>query len=223
MSTSAVESSPARSDRAGSRRLAAVCWLLTLLYFPVSLIVAHSWPGGYSVSHNYISDLGITRCGEYTDRDGVSRSVCSPDHVAQNVMFVLTGLLTFAGALGWAAVSGGRVFRVGCVLLAVAGLGISGIGLAPWDTRGQVHDTIALLQWLLQLAGMALVLPEVVRRRRVLAGGTVSAAVISLIGGVFLFEPGHFGLGAGIAERIAFDTLTLWGGQVGYVLLRERR
>ncbi|MBU3067047.1 DUF998 domain-containing protein [Nocardia sp. NEAU-G5] len=214
---------PTATDRVRSTdtwlpRVTAACWLFTLVYFPVSIAVAHGWPAGYRMSDNYISDLGITRCGEYTDRDGISRWVCSPDHVVQNVMFVLTGLVTVAGALGWARMWSGRGFRAGCALLAVAGLGIAGIGLAPWDIRPQTHDTIALVQWILQLAGMALVVPEVARRRRGLAIGTVSSVAISVIGGVFLFARGHFGLGAGISERIAFDTLTLWGGLVGFFL-----
>ncbi|MGW4246272.1 DUF998 domain-containing protein [Nocardia sp. NPDC004722] len=202
-------------------RVTSVCWLLTLLYFPVSLVVALAWPGGYRLSDNYISDLGITRCGEYTDRDGLARSVCSPDHLVQNVMFVVTGLLMAAGALGWARWWRGRAFRAGCVLLALAGVGIAGIGLAPWDIRAQAHDSIAVLQWLVQLLGMVLITPEVARRSRSLALGTVAAVALSVIGGVFLFARGHFGLGAGVSERIAFDTLTLWGGLVGVVLLNS--
>ncbi|WP_433563239.1 DUF998 domain-containing protein [Nocardia sp. CA-151230] len=201
--------------------LTAGCWLLTLLYFPVSIAVARAWPSGYSWSGNYISDLGITRCGLYTDRDGMSRAVCSPGHAVQNLMFVLTGLLTVVGALGWAGMWSGRWFRAGCVLLAGAGLGIAGIGLAPWDIRSQAHDTIALLQWFLQLAGMILILPEVTRRLRSLAVCTALSVVISVIGGVFLFASGHFGLGSGVSERIAFDTLTVWGGLVGLVLMLD--
>ncbi|MFE3194252.1 DUF998 domain-containing protein [Nocardia sp. NPDC059240] len=214
-----LTSLPVHAGRTRRQWLTSVCWLLTLLYFPVSLVVARAWPSGYRLSDNYISDLGITRCGEYTDRDGLSRSVCSPDHLAQNVMFVLTGLLMVAGALGWAWWWRGRAFRIGCVLLAVAGLGIAGIGLAPWDIRPQAHDTIAVVQWLVQLIGMVLITPETARRRRVLAAGTAGSVALSVIGGVFLFAKGHFGLGAGVSERIAFDSLTLWGGLVGFLLL----
>ncbi|MGW4120685.1 DUF998 domain-containing protein [Nocardia sp. NPDC004711] len=219
MPTSIVDTGRVRSNRTWLPWATAACWLLTLSYFPVSLVVAHAWPTGYSMSGNYISDLGITRCGDYVDRDGAPRWVCSPDHAVQNVMFVSTGLLTFAGALSWARIWSGRRFRAGCALVAVAGLGITGIGLAPWDIRPQAHDTIALAQWFAQLAGMVLITPEVARRRRGLAVGTALAVAISVIGGVFLFTRNHFGLGAGVSERIAFDTLTVWGGQVGCVLL----
>ncbi|GAB2535604.1 DUF998 domain-containing protein [Nocardia heshunensis] len=221
--SSDLTSPPVAAERTRLHWVTSVCWLLTLVYFPVSLAVAHAWPEGYSLSDNYISDLGITRCGDYADRDGLSRSVCSPDHLAQNVMFVLTGVLMCVGALGWARWWRGRAFRIGCVLLALAGLGIAGIGLAPWDIRGPAHDTIAVVQWLVQLLGMALITREVARRHPALAVGTVVAVALSVVGSVFLFAKGHFGLGAGVSERIAFDSLTLWGGQVGFVLLSSSR
>src|SRR6266540_3927025 len=77
----------------------AGCWLLTLVYFAAQPVVAAAWDPPYSVAANTISDLGNTSCGVFDRPDGTSAYVCSPRHTLMNATFVVTGLLTTAGAV----------------------------------------------------------------------------------------------------------------------------
>ena len=185
-------------------RAGAVAWLASAVLFPVQLLVALRWPQGYSVRDNAISDLGVTVCGGFSEQGQQVREVCSPWHQLFNAGMVVSGVLIVIGALllhGW---WDSRSGRTGTSVIALTGLSVSIVGLAPWDTHPGVHDFAALGQAVTQWLAMGLL--------AVAAGrGHFRRLIIEV----------HW-VGFGGAERLSFDTLSLWTALVGATLLRRR-
>lgn len=205
-------------------RVGAWAWVASAAILPVQLVVALRWPAEYSWRDNAISDLGVTVCGEFAEQAGMVRDVCSPWHAVFNSGLVGSGALLLVGAVllhGW---WGGRSGRAGTVLMGLAGACVVGVGLAPWDVSPGLHDGAALGQALAQWLAMALLAlaagPGAFRR--------VTVAVILLsVAGLVAFLAAASGqpvpvLGFGLAERLSFDTLTLWPAVVGAALLAGR-
>lgn len=207
-------------------RVAAWCWILTLLMIPAQVMVSRSWPRPYSWSSHLISDLGATMCGIADRGARVERFVCSPAHMLANTATVLSGLLLVAGAvLLWRFWPRPRAGQAASVLLALGGVGVVGVGLVPWNQDPDLHNLFALLQAPLQWGGMLLMaratwVPAV---PRILPAVTLGAVFVSIVGFVLFLGAVSGGpplrIGLGTAERIAFDTLTLWGAAAGVMLL----
>ncbi|WP_341395635.1 DUF998 domain-containing protein [Arthrobacter sp. G119Y2] len=208
-------------------RWAAWCWILCVLTFPAQVLAALQWPQKYSWSSNLISDLGVTACGLYNPGTGVERLICSPWHLLANGSTVANGLLLAAGsALLWSAWPNRRQGQWAMALLLVGGLLVSAVGLLPWDLYPAAHETAALLQAFCQWAGMVVLILALGRGSRLAAVSRATAlALLVSVAGFILFLSGVGGgkepiLGLGAAERLAFDSLTLWGVAVGCLLLR---
>jgi hypothetical membrane protein len=122
-----------------------------LQYFLAEAVVIAAWAGPeqYSRRFNYISDLGASLCGVYSDRN-----VCSPLHAVMNGSFLLQGLamilvaaLLSADVLGIAPKPVPRApaahhtaLTITRVLIGAAGLGTVVAGLAPEDLGNPLHD-----------------------------------------------------------------------------------
>lgn len=208
-------------------RLGATLWVLCLLTFPVQFLAAAQWPQAYSWSSNFISDLGVTSCGIYDVGTRVERYICSPAHLLANGATVANGILLAVGAiLLWSAWPRLRTGRTAMFFLAMGGFLVAAVGVLPWDLRPEAHDLAAVAQAVVQWVGM-LILAAALK-------GTVAArwaAVLTWAGVVFsitffvLFVDAIGGgpsisLGLGVTERLAFDTLTIWGAVLGVILLR---
>lgn len=211
-------------------RWGALCWILCALTFPAQIIAALQWPQAYSWSSNLISDLGVTSCGIFDPGTDVERMICSPWHLLANASTVANGLLITAGSLLlWSAWPKRRQGHWAMGLLAAGGVLVACVGLLPWNLQPEEHDVAALLQALFQWAGM-IVLVFAVRgeaRYRKIAVATALGTLVS-IAGFMVFINGLGGgqtpgLGLGTAERLAFDSLTLWGVAVGCLLLGIRQ
>lgn len=206
------------------RRTGAAAWVASALLLPAQLLVAARWPEGYSVTANAISDLGVTGCGVYSEQGQQVRDVCSPWHPVFNVAMVASGALIAMGAVllhGW---WGGRSGRSGTALLAVGGLLVAVVGLAPWDIHPGLHDGAALGQAVAQWLAMGLLAaaagPGAFRR---LTLGTAVVSVVGFLAFVAALEGAEVPVvGFGGAERLSFDTLTVWTALVGATLLRSR-
>lgn len=193
---------------------------------PAQLLVAAQWPRPYRWGSNLISDLGSTMCGIADAGARVERYVCSPWFVLANAATIVSGLLLALGALLlWSFWPRRRSGRAASVFLMLGGLGVVGVGLVPWDTDPELHNLLALVQAPLQWVGMAFLacatwntsVPRLVPRVTV-AAGIVSVVGFALFLGVVAGEA-PLGLGLGVSERIAFDTLTIWSVIVGASLL----
>ncbi|RDI64127.1 hypothetical protein [Nocardia pseudobrasiliensis] len=202
-------------------RLATVTgwsWAATLLYLPTVAIVAAGWPRPYRVTVNHVGDLGATSCAPLADIGGAYRYVCSPWHLSWMLATVALGALTASGALAWSVRATQPLQRAGGILLTVAAVAMVIGALTPVNVDPATHDAAEVLRWAAQLLGMvflAVALPH--RAIRVWTG---VCAGISAIGGWALYSAPALGLGAGLEERIAFDTLVLWTGVTGLLMLR---
>ena len=65
---------------------AGIVWIGAIQFFVAQVVVQSRWTTRYSLSINYISDLGNTTCGVYA---ASGQFVCSPWHAVMNASFVL--------------------------------------------------------------------------------------------------------------------------------------
>ncbi|WP_307478695.1 DUF998 domain-containing protein [Microbacterium trichothecenolyticum] len=203
--------------------MGAVLWTLGVALLPLQMLVALQWPGGYSLTRNAMSDLGVTVCGLFADGDALIRNVCSPWHAVFNAGLIATGASTAMGAAllygWWNGVSG----RVGVLLVGVSGLFVMAVGIAPWDVLPDLHDAAALAQAITQWCAMLLLATAAgTGWFRLLTLATIALSIASF--GAFLsaLEGAEVSfLPFGVAERLAFDTLTVWTAATGIVVLRS--
>ena len=160
----------------------------------------------YSVSVNFVSDLGAT-----------CRSSCTipPSASIFDSSTALLGLLLLSGAyflhraFRWKPATG---------LLALAGIGALGVGLFP-ETSGVLHTIFSLIAFL--FAGLsAVVTAKLVKKPMsylsIVLGLSTLAALFLLFGGVYL------GLGVGGMERMIVYPTLLWGvGFGGHLMAME--
>lgn len=213
------------TDPRGRHRLGALLWVASLVIIPVQLVVALAWPEGYSVRYNAISDLGVTVCGTFSEQGQQVREVCSPWHDVFNAGLVVSGVCIAVGAALLRGVWIGRGGSAATLLLRLAGLLVAIVGLAPWDTRADLHDLAALGQALAQWAGMAAAAvaagPGLVRR---LTAWALGVSVVGFVAFLAALEGTEIPvLGFGGSERLAFDTLSVWIAAVGLILLSRQR
>jgi hypothetical membrane protein len=220
-----VTSQPQRKQASAQARLGAGtvvgagCWLLTVAYFIVQPVVAAAWEPPYDVTVNTISDLGITRCGDFRQFDGTVIYACSPRHQLLNAVFVVVGVLTAAGAVLtrdlWPR---RRLTTVGVAFVLLAGVGSILVGLAPADVNLAVHGAGALLQ-APGAAGPLLLGVAAWSVRPGIAAFSLVCGVVGSAACLLFFSRSDLGLGLGVMEHLAFDPLTVWTTALGAVLL----
>lgn len=174
---------------------AGVLLFIAIMQFLIALRVAESVYPGYSVSGNYISDLGV----------GVSAPVF-------NTSIIILGVcIIFAAYLG-AEVFKSRLFRN---LIALAGLGAGGVGMFP-ENVPILHTVMSLITFV--FAGVAAVYGVRVFDRR-LGVLSVIAGVISLVALALFISGNYLGLGHGGMERLIVYPVLSWGLMLsGYLL-----
>jgi hypothetical membrane protein len=210
-------------------RWGAALWVLCLVTFPAQIIAAARWPRPYSWGSNTISDLGVTTCATFDPGTPVERYICSPAHLLANAGTAANGALLAAGAvLLWSAWPRRRAGHAAMALLAVSGVLLVLVGVFPWDLQPEAHNITALVQAPVQWAGM-IVLVFALRGSsagRWTAALTIACVALSIAGFVMFIDAIAGGpsaaVGLGLAERISFDSLTLWSAAVGVILLASR-
>lgn len=207
------------------QQIGSALWAVSLVLLPLQVAVALQWPGGYSIADNAISDLGVTSCGLFSDQATTARLICSPWHAVFNGGVAVSGALIATGAVLLSGYWAGRTGRTGLLLAAMSGVFVIMVGCFPWDAFPHVHDAAALGQALTQWSAMILLAVAAGRGTfRALTFATVAVSLVFFV--VFLagLEGGQSSLAPlGVAERLAFDTLTLWTAVVGVsVVLRSR-
>jgi hypothetical membrane protein len=206
-------------------KVGATLWVLCLQYFVAEAVAISGWPGSYSLSRNYISDLGALGCGVRPGglADAAER-VCSPLHALMNASFLLQGLLILSGtALVWSRFPKGALWAAALLLIGASGLGVFVVGLAPEDTAPGLHFLGAIENFLCCNAGMAamgvamLTAPQPARKLGLV---TLAAGVIGLFGIVLLGLRVYLGLGVGGMERLVAYPFPLWLAGMGVLILR---
>jgi hypothetical membrane protein len=132
----------------------AVLWICCLQYFAAEALAIGGWRGSYSLSRNYISDLGALDCA---GPNGAAEAVCSPLHALMNASFVLQGALIVCGtALVAPRFPKRGLWRTALWLVGASGIGVLGVGLAPEDAVPGAHFLAAIENFLCCNFGMAI-------------------------------------------------------------------
>lgn len=205
----------------------------TLQYALAQIVTAAAWTTPYSLSRNYISDLGVTVCGTVHLPHGGTEQVCSPWHAVMNASFILSGVLLVAAMIllcsYWPP---GPAARIGVVLLIIAGAGKVLTGLYPENTQLSLHLLGALNIPLGEL-GILLLSIALIRHRDTAAAAPVGVAGVVLAGigliASVLSSAAQtagpallLGLGAGAMERLAGYPANVWLLIVGLVVITQR-
>lgn len=209
--------SPALSVNPGRVLVPAIAWIISAQYFVVQYIVATAWTTPFSLTHNYISDLGNTACA-----DTEIGYVCSPLHGVMNASFVFEGLLMIIGGLMFARLyRANRLAWLGFLGFVVGGVGSVIVGLTPENTNLTLHTVGALLPFLIGNIGLLLLGLSRFTPSRAFNIYTLVSAVVALLGlGLFALEI-YPGLGAGGMERITDYPQVIWMIVFGVYSLRQ--
>jgi hypothetical membrane protein len=203
----------------------ALFWILCLQYFAGEAASIMGWRGRYSLSDNYISDLGAVGCSRAAGFDGQTGAICSPLHAVMNTSFVLQGLLIVAGALCVGPMfPTGRLWAGALWLAGVSGLGVFVVGLAPEDMMASIHYLGAVDNLFCCNAAMVLMGVAMLRWRRetkLMGALTLCAGLVGLFGFALLGAHAYLGLGVGGMERITAYPFPLWIAAMGALLLRR--
>lgn len=214
-STSSIDS--ARTIRRG-----AFIWILAIQFFIAQAIVQAAWTTPFSLTANYISDLGNTTCGPYPVDSNMY--VCSPRHAWMNASFIVQGVIILVGiALLARAFPAGRARTVGLVLLALAGPGSILVGMFPENVNITPHTIGAAAHFVSGNLGIAVLggVLTATRRQRPLAIFSIISGIVGLLATMLFISGNYLGTGIGGMERIAAYPLPLWLIVVGVTLLRQ--
>ena len=172
-------------------KLAGTLFFVAASQFVIGLIVAEALYPSYSVSANYISDLGV----------GPSSSVF-------NSSVFLLGLLLMVGAY---FLKQGFNFKILTVLLLLTAIGAMGVGVFT-ENSGPTHSLVSLIAFLFgglsAIASSRLLKPPFSFFAVIL--GVMSLAALALFAGRV-----DLGLGRGGMERMILYPILLWAAGFG--------
>jgi hypothetical membrane protein len=183
--------------------------IVAVVQFLAAMIILQVGYPGYSILHNYISDLGNTHLSPWW-----------PLFSATNIVF---GALVIAAVIEMrASLRPGPARTVGLALLALAAIGVISVGFNPEDVRARIHVLSAGIAFI--GGNIALIVLAIAMHGRDRWNGfRVFSAALGVVGLVALglLETGHVGaLGVGGMERLAAFPLVVWGLVVGIHLVR---
>jgi hypothetical membrane protein len=189
--------------------IAGVLIFLGCSQFLIAMIVASSLYPGYSISRNYISDLGAT-C-----RGGLC-VVYQPSSIIFNSSSILLGALLISGSL---FIRRGGMDRLFQTMIFFTVIGSLGVGLYP-ESYGVLHTVSASIAFIFGASAA-------ISSYRVLTGyARFIASALGVLAIVFLalFITGyHLGLGPGGVERVLAYLELLFGVMFGGYLMGFNR
>jgi hypothetical membrane protein len=200
--------------------LGAVGWTLSMVFFIGQAIAQTASTSPYGLATNFISDLGNTACGPFSD-GGYHANVCSPLHGLMDVTFIVVGLLQIVGAIttreAWPR---RRLTAFGLILLAIAGSCLIVVGFTPENVNLFLHGEAALLGLDCLSVAMILLGLSLVSASRGLGIAALAAGIVGPAGRV-VFQYSLLGVPVGTAERIADYPATAMVVVLGAFLLRS--
>ena len=203
-------------------RLGAIAWISSAQFFVAQFVVQSAWTTPFSLTRNYISDLGNTACGPLPADSGMY--VCSPWHAAMNASFIVIGVTVVLGAaLIRNAFRHARLWWWGLALVALGGFGFVLVGLFPENVNFPPHRLGATLQFVCGNLGQVVIGASLLGSRpwQRWGGYSITSGVVGLLA-TTLFASGHYlGMGIGGMERLAAYPLPLWTIVMGIVLWRQ--
>jgi hypothetical membrane protein len=198
--------------------------MLAIQFFIVQVVVQSAWTTPFSLTKNYISDLGNTACGPYPPDS--SMYVCSPWHAWMNASFIFLGMTILVGALLVRGSFGhGWMQTAGLGLVALSGAGFILVGMFPENGNIVAHKIGAGLNFVIGNLGLVVLGSAVFPRRN-----WTTFAVYSIVSGMTgllataLFVSGQYlGAGIGSMERMAAYPLPIWLTVGGANLMQHSR
>ena len=193
-----------------SGKVAGALILIAVTQFVLGVIVSEALYPGYSVSDNYISDLGV-----------------GPSSMIFNSSVFLMGLLLIIGAY---FLQRAFDFTMLTVLLALTAVGVMGVGVFTEDF-GAIHGVVSLMAFLFGgLSAIFSVICSYVHGFKLVKMPFSALGIIlglMTLGALGLFVVKiYLGLGAGGMERMIAYPILMWGAGFGGYLIaypEERR
>jgi Predicted membrane protein len=176
-------------------RLAGYSVFVGAAQFLILMIVAEAIYPGYSVSQNYISDLGNPRLAPST-----------PHATIFNTSIILLGLLLIIGGSILAYKERGVTGRLLGVLVAISGLGAAGVGFFPEGSPYDLHVISSLIVFL--FASLASYPASLYRGHRSPLWGALGT--IGLVALPLYIAKDYMGLGWGGMERMIVYPNLMW-------------
>ena len=176
-------------------KIAGLTLFVAFAEFVIGLTISEALRSGYSVSSNYISDLGV-----------------GSSSIIFNTSVFLLGLLVLVGAYCLQRALNCRVLTI---FLALTGVGAMGVGVFNEDF-GVIHTIMSLITFL--FGGLS----AIASFRVVKFPFSAVAMLLGLTGisALCLFGVGaDLGLGRGGMERMIAYPLLIWGGGFGGCLM----
>ncbi|MEM3823809.1 MAG: DUF998 domain-containing protein [Candidatus Bathyarchaeia archaeon] len=167
--------------------------------FILCMLIAECIYPGYSVSNNYISDLG---------------KLDEPSAPIFNASVFLLGLTVVAGAYFLRQTIKNRIFL--CLLI-LCGVGAMGVGIFPEDF-GLIHFVVSLIAFLF---GALSAVASYRFQKAPLSYFAVILGVISLAALILFGLKFDLGLGVGGMERMIAYPILLWAIGFGGYLMKE--
>jgi hypothetical membrane protein len=196
----------------------------TLLFIVAMAVTQVGYGSSYSLTGNYISDLGAVNCGVFGGTGSIAgHYACSPWHGVFNVSIIVMGLLVIVAAILIRTAFPARLSRtIGLSLLALSGFGSVGVGLSPEDVNIAVHSGSALLAFI--GGSLALLVLAFAMFRDTRWNGfrsyTFLSGVIALIALILFVSKVDLDLGVGGMERLIVAPVLLWSLVAGTHLAR---
>ncbi len=188
------------------RMLAGLLVFVAAAQFFVGMLIAEALYPGYSISENYISDLGAT-CTDTT-----TCVIYQPTAIIFNTSVFLLGLLAVIGAyLFWRA-SHQMIFPI---LILITGIGAMGVGIFP-ETAGVTHSIVSAITFVFGGVSALWSFTIVKSPFRYLS---VILGVIALVALVLYISKNTLGLGVGGMERMIVYPELLWALGLGTYLM----
>jgi hypothetical membrane protein len=186
----------------------------------VQFLVGMAWaqllypnPPGYSLTGNYISDLGAPGG--------------SAHGVVFNASIRILGACTILGAvLIRTAFPTRRTTRLGIAALALAGVFAIAVGTFPEDYMGgNIHSIVSALTFFFSGLALVVLAAAMIRdtRWKGLRTYTLASGVVTWVAMGLFIKGIYLGLGEGGMERLLVAPILLWGILVGIHLLRTPR
>jgi len=159
------------------------------------LVIVEALYPGYSVSENYISDLGV----------GTTSLVF-------NSSVFLLGVLAVTGAYFIRLAFDSKLLFI---LLLLTGVGAIGVGLFP-ETAGEIHGVFSLITFL--FGGLSAIVSYKLQKPP-LSYFSVLLGALSLVALVLFASGNYVGLDKGGMERMIADPTLIWGAAFGSHLI----
>jgi hypothetical membrane protein len=185
-------------------RRAGLLLFIGATQFMIGMMVAEAFYPNYSISANFISDLGAT-CRE-------NCIIYQPTSSIFNGSVLLFGLFTLIAAY---LIHRGAEQKLVAIIFALASIGIMGVGIFP-ETARSLHGLFSLIAFL--FGGISAIIAYRLERRP-LNYISILLGLVTLVALLLFSLDANFGLGPGGMERMIAYPVILWAIGFGAYLM----